>query len=701
MAQETYYIRCLKCTALNPAGSERCLCGADLAMYGTIVLKPGPYSGGSGEYTKMPYSEGSAAQAAAFGYGSYGSGTGNTYDKGSPYNSQTFWGAQPSYGTDPASGQQTSYSGQTSFGGQTSGNAESSSGSQASYNGSASSHNDGASPYNDGVSSYSSSASGGGTSYSGGASGGNDSSASDTEGPKKKKKGPVIAIIILVCVILVLVLVFALYARKNNTEDEDETTTEETSADDSGNVLMADDGEDTVLGSTYARADILSVTFTDTIKDSDTAWDVSASENGSVMAWVEENGSGYDLYIGADGSVYLSSGAGLFENYTNAVSISFNDCLNTVYASDFSAMFSGCQSLESLDLSSLDTSNVTNMDSVFGGCISLTSLDLDGLDTSNVTSMSLMFCDCESLRTLDLSSFDTSNVTDMFAMFDHCHALESLDLSSFDTSAVKDMADMFYTCKSLTSLDLSSFDTSAVKDMSEMFYGCSSLSDLNVSSFDTSNVTDMSEMFYGCSSLTSLDLSNFTISENTDTDDMFTDAGISAKEAGLSIEEEGEEASSSASASNAYVTNVIDGTQGVSGENYENLFDGDASTKWCVTDFDGIALVAWEMSEEISVSYILITTAADHTTYPERSPISMVLYGVKTYADIYSNSTDDWYVIDYIYEDYTLYTDASDCEVMKWTNTGDTVSEYKYFVLVITDVAGGTTMQIADVELID
>ena len=46
-----------------------------------------------------------------------------------------------------------------------------------------------------------------------------------------------------------------------------------------------------------------------------------------------------------------------------------------------SGMFSGCSSLASLDLSSLDTSKVESMSYMFSGCSSLASLDVSGLDT--------------------------------------------------------------------------------------------------------------------------------------------------------------------------------------------------------------------------------------------------------------------------------------------------------------------------------
>ena len=78
--------------------------------------------------------------------------------------------------------------------------------------------------------------------------------------------------------------------------------------------------------------------------------------------------------------------------------------------------------------------------------------------------MSHMFSSCYALTSLDLSTFDTSAVTNMDSMFYHCNRLTSFDLSSFDTSSVTNMSDMFYGCSALTSLLLGPnfFKTSAV-----------------------------------------------------------------------------------------------------------------------------------------------------------------------------------------------------------------------------------------------
>ncbi len=196
-----------------------------------------------------------------------------------------------------------------------------------------------------------------------------------------------------------------------------------------------------------------------------------------------------------------------------------------------------------MDLSSFDTSNVTNMEQMFEFCFGLTSLDLRGLDTSKVTNMAGMFCWCASLKRLDLSNFDTSNVTNMGFMFTMCFGLEELNLQGFDTSKVTDMGNMF-AFTGLSEIDLSMFNTSNVERMSEMFWGerdaiddilndfesytglhinyeGSSLRTLNLSNFDTSNLRVCSEMFKGCNQLYKLDISSFDLSNVTNASQVF------------------------------------------------------------------------------------------------------------------------------------------------------------------------------------
>ena len=123
-----------------------------------------------------------------------------------------------------------------------------------------------------------------------------------------------------------------------------------------------------------------------------------------------------------------------------------------------------------IDLSSFDTSKVTNMDHMFSGMSNLIALDLSNFDTSQVADMRYMFFNMSNLIALDLSNFDTSQVTNMNGMFYGMRSLTTLDLSNFDTSKVWDMEDMFGNMSSLTTLDLSNFDTSKVMSMNYMFF---------------------------------------------------------------------------------------------------------------------------------------------------------------------------------------------------------------------------------------
>ena len=188
-----------------------------------------------------------------------------------------------------------------------------------------------------------------------------------------------------------------------------------------------------------------------------------------------------------------------------------------------SYMFAFLKNLTEIEgLNQVDTSEVTNMYSMFSYCNNLTSLDLSSFNTAKVTDMTWMFDSCYSLTSLDLSNFNTSEVTNMYGMFDSCDSLEHLDLSSFNTKKVTNMSMMFANSYKLSSIDLHSFDTSNVTIMSFMFSGCYGLTSLDLHNFNTAKVTDMRQMFASNKSLTSLDLSNFDTAKVTDMRDMFS-----------------------------------------------------------------------------------------------------------------------------------------------------------------------------------
>ncbi len=106
-------------------------------------------------------------------------------------------------------------------------------------------------------------------------------------------------------------------------------------------------------------------------------------------------------------------------------------------------------------------------------------IDLSNLNTSEVTNMNYMFYKCENLKSLDLSHFNTSMVTEMYGMFQECRSLTILDLSGFNTAKVTNMNEMFFYCTNLQTIYVTrGWSKAAVQEsyyFSSMFTGCTSL----------------------------------------------------------------------------------------------------------------------------------------------------------------------------------------------------------------------------------
>ena len=159
------------------------------------------------------------------------------------------------------------------------------------------------------------------------------------------------------------------------------------------------------------------------------SWDISEKQNGSVIAYAEDDGTGsgtYKVTIGGEGKIIA--------NYD---------------MSNYFGFFSNCTIM---DLSYLDTSLVNNMAGMFQYSSNLIELNLSNFNTQNTTNMLQMFMNCSKLVDLNLNSFNTFNVTMMAAMFGGCNALNFLDLTSFKTSNTTVHSAMFLNTLSLTEI---------------------------------------------------------------------------------------------------------------------------------------------------------------------------------------------------------------------------------------------------------
>ena len=356
-------------------------------------------------------------------------------------------------------------------------------------------------------------------------------------------------------------------------------------------VLAKGSSSSFVNNSSFDRSKVESIKFMPTIDVPSSAievWDGSLNKDGSVMAYTLDNDSNdlYELYIAGYGELKLSEASYLFQNFTNMVTLDFNNLVTTENATNMANMFENCSSLSSINLSTFDTSKVTSMYYMFSGCTSLTNIDVSNFNTENVTNMFAMFYQCGKLLNLDVSNFNMRNVTTVMSIFNGCSSLQSLKLNNWnaekltnitnmfvgcdkvielemnnfsaplltDTSSlfgntynvqspkipnatiisinnwnipkVKKLSRMFYMSNKLKTLNMEGFNAPSATDTSVMFADCISLTDINLSNFDLGNVTNMESMFSGCKSLTSLDVSNINTENVTNMANMF--AGCSS-----------------------------------------------------------------------------------------------------------------------------------------------------------------------------
>ena len=172
------------------------------------------------------------------------------------------------------------------------------------------------------------------------------------------------------------------------------------------------------------------------------------------------------------------------------------------FTGDCTQLFYGFENCTSMDLNSVNTSEVTSMRNMFTGCCSLTSLDLSNWDTGNVTDMYCMFLQCHHLDSLNLSNFNTAKVTNMALMFDNGKKLKTLNVSGWDTGNVTEMYNLFCSCSSLKTLDLTGWSAGKANTMMSMFAGCDSLTTIYADrDWNIGNSTNSVGMFGSCTSL--------------------------------------------------------------------------------------------------------------------------------------------------------------------------------------------------------
>ena len=325
-----------------------------------------------------------------------------------------------------------------------------------------------------------------------------------------------------------------------------------------GTLMVHNDNQGTTFGKNIARANFESLTIVDNIDIPETAidsWDVSAEQNGSVMAWYlnENNNTFFELYIGQEDGVIAnpnSSYALSYFRYLKTMDVTNLDVSNVTdmsYMLTYDGRESQTFSIQGLE--DWDTSNVTNMTqmiSVVGYSATTWSIgNLSNWDTSNVTNMSYMFnyagLQATTFNIGNLNNWKTSNVADMQHMFDYAgYNATTWNIGNISDWNVSNVTNLSYFLSgtggnsTVWSVgDLSDWNVSNVTDMSSMFSHSGKNAGTwfvgNLGKWDVSNVQDMSYMFmesgYNSTNWSVGDLSSWDTSKVYNMTNMFDNAG--------------------------------------------------------------------------------------------------------------------------------------------------------------------------------
>ena len=268
----------------------------------------------------------------------------------------------------------------------------------------------------------------------------------------------------------------------------------------------------------FKRSTVAPVSSISTINIEDS--DMSDYE---IKAWY--NTADQAVYYYTEPSVVFlnENSEAMFRWFTKMETIDLSS-FNTSEVITMNTMFYMMNSLKSIDVSGFNTSKVTDMNAMFELTGVIEQLDVSNFDTSNVTDMKWMFFGLNKLKKLNLTNFDTNKVTNMYGMFDAMTDVTEIKFgTNFNTRNVTNMGRMFSRTSSIQQLDLTHFNTGNVVAMNDMFSLMTSLTQINFgANFDTSNVTDMTGMFYQSTSLVNLDLSHFNTRKVKSMNSMFS-----------------------------------------------------------------------------------------------------------------------------------------------------------------------------------
>lgn len=114
-------------------------------------------------------------------------------------------------------------------------------------------------------------------------------------------------------------------------------------------------------------------------------------------------------------------------------------------------MFSHCKQLEKVDISNFNLRNCRSIDGFFARCESLKEIKgLENLGHTKEIWLKFLFLDCSSLERLDLSNWDVTNITEIHCIFRNCKRLKKIKFTGWNLKNIEQIFYMFDGCPVLS-----------------------------------------------------------------------------------------------------------------------------------------------------------------------------------------------------------------------------------------------------------
>lgn len=190
-------------------------------------------------------------------------------------------------------------------------------------------------------------------------------------------------------------------------------------------------------GTDASKNEIVSISFKNAFPNQDvSSWDVSADNSRSILAWLEPSDKGYALNIGSTGTIVLPKDSSrLFADYSEMRSLELGENVTVERGTTVQGMFSGCASLEYVNLNGISAVLDPDLSELFMNCSSLREIVWEDMNTFDAENMDRMFFGCSSLENIDRINLMTSNTVSMEQMFAGVHS-ENIDIWKLNVAKV-------------------------------------------------------------------------------------------------------------------------------------------------------------------------------------------------------------------------------------------------------------------------